>query len=688
MRRSSLIAGVALTSLLAFSVPPCVGLDAYAANSFTHSDFVETEQPELTQETKDLISAYQKDPSEENYLALRDMVIANYDAVLDRKEQKLVELKVETAGKPGGDETVAEMEDIVQDMYATYWNRINSSMLRFTDSRLLKWKTADAANFDFIPVMGASESVYVSRTPVTNAQYAEYVQATGAAAPQGWDGGEYPAGEGDFPVNYVSYDDAQAYCVWLTGKDGANAYRLPNESEWELAAGHMPKDADFNCGVTDGRVSVYEYDGVTRGAHGAIDFWGNVWEWTSTLRASEDGTNVRAVKGGAWDSERTDCRTEYRGEGRDSSQAYEDTGFRVIQVLGGEEPAQKVELATLDAPIVTARSAGSDGIELSWQAVDGATAYQLFEYFEDTGLVQMLDCVQGTSTVISGLEPGSEHSYIVQPIAYVEIADDVSAEYRVRAACGMEGESVSGNVADGPIGDATGDGGATPDPDVEGSDSDVSSTLELVSAGGLNCWLYTPADAEGDMPLVVYLHGVTGKGDDPNALLTSDDFASWLSEGEFGDVRARILMPQLPFGCKDWTSAQDAVLDAIAQIEERGGVDAGNISLTGFSMGGTGAWSIAAANPDLFSRVAPVAGGVRAKRTALEALGAMPVWAFVGADDQVVSPQSAMSFMNRLSEGNDQAKLTVFDGAGHTDVPALAYRGEGLDLIGWLIAGE
>ena len=28
-------------------------------------------------------------------------------------------------------------------------------------------------------------------------------------------------------------------------RDGVNTYRLPNESEWELAAGHMPKDADF-----------------------------------------------------------------------------------------------------------------------------------------------------------------------------------------------------------------------------------------------------------------------------------------------------------------------------------------------------------------------------------------------------------------------------------------------------------
>ena len=69
---------------------------------------------------------------------------------------------------------------------------------------------------------------------------------------------------------------------WLTEQDGVNTYRLPGESEWEFAAGHMPKDADFNCGVSDGRTPVEEFADVTRGAHGAIDFWGNVWEWTST----------------------------------------------------------------------------------------------------------------------------------------------------------------------------------------------------------------------------------------------------------------------------------------------------------------------------------------------------------------------------------------------------------------------
>jgi|GEM_PF-5721374 hypothetical protein len=99
----------------------------------------------------------------------------------------------------------------------------------------------------------------------------------------------------------------------------------------------MPKDADFNCGVNDGRTSVYQYENVTRGAHGAIDFWGNVWEWTSAVRSNLGNDIMYEVKGGAWNSDRTDCRTEYHGEIRTASQAYEDVGFRVIKVLEGKE---------------------------------------------------------------------------------------------------------------------------------------------------------------------------------------------------------------------------------------------------------------------------------------------------------------------------------------------------------------
>lgn len=407
-------------------------------NMYQNSDFIEKEQPELDEETKQLISLYQKNPIDENYFNLREKVIEDYNAVVERKETKLNELKTETAGKPGGEEIVAEMEDLVQDIYITYWDRINSSMLRFTDPRLLEWRVAAAPRYEYIPVMGAGENIYVKRTPVTNAEYAEFLNATGYPAPSNWTDGTYPSGEDSYPVNFVSYEDAQVYCNWLTEQDGVNTYRLPNESEWELAAGHMPKDADFNCGVNAGRTPVEEYADVTRGAHGAIDFWGNVWEWTSTVRSESNDATILGVKGGSWESDRTDCRTEYREEGRDASEGYEDVGFRVIQVLNGEEPVQMVELTTLDAPTVSATSTSNDSITLSWEPVDGAVEYQIFEYSEETELLSMLNRTADTTIAMENLEPGSTHSYIVQPISYVEIADNVSPEYSVTATCGQE----------------------------------------------------------------------------------------------------------------------------------------------------------------------------------------------------------------------------------------------------------
>ena len=405
---------------------------------YENSEFIEKEQPELSEETKQLISLYQKNPTDENYRNLREKVIEDYNAVVERKETKLSELKAETEGKPGGEAIVAEMEDLVQDIYITYWDRINSSMLRFTDPRLLEWKIATAPRHEYIPVMGAGESIYVKRTPVTNEEYAEFLSVTGYPTPSNWANGAYPAGEADFPVNFVSYEDAQAYCDWLTEQDGVNTYRLPSESEWELAAGHMPKDADFNCGVNDGRTTVEEYADVTRGAHGAIDFWGNVWEWTSTVRSETDGGVILGVKGGSWESERTDCRTEYREEGREASEGYDDVGFRVIQVKNGEEPEKAVALTTLNAPTVTAESNSEDSITLSWEPVSGATEYQIFEYFEETGLLTMLNRTADTTITLENLEPGSTHSYIVQPISYTEISDNVSPEYITTATCGQE----------------------------------------------------------------------------------------------------------------------------------------------------------------------------------------------------------------------------------------------------------
>ena len=81
------------------------------------------------------------------------------------------------------------------------------------------------------------------------------------------------------------------------------------------------KDADFNCGENNSTTPVDAYS-KTLSACGAVDMWGNVWEWTSSTIGSQN-----IIKGGAWDSRRTDCRTESRGVGRNPGKGYANVGF-------------------------------------------------------------------------------------------------------------------------------------------------------------------------------------------------------------------------------------------------------------------------------------------------------------------------------------------------------------------------
>lgn len=256
----------------------CVG---FCANdkAFKFSTTIEKERPELGNETKQLIAAYRRNPTNDNYNALRKQVEINYDKVLARKKAKLAELQ-KTAGKS----KIDEMQVIVDEMIKDRENRVNQSMARFTDKRL---RPDSRKNTDgFLPVFGAPQNVNVAYTEVTNEEYALFIKATGRKTPLNWQKGSYPNGQAKFPVVNISYGDAEAYCKWLSQKNSSASYRLPTEREWELAAGHMPKDADMNAGGNNGLTPVTKY-AQTKSASGAIDMWGNVWEWTSTRSSSK-----------------------------------------------------------------------------------------------------------------------------------------------------------------------------------------------------------------------------------------------------------------------------------------------------------------------------------------------------------------------------------------------------------------
>ena len=198
-------------------------------------------------------------------------------------------------------------------------------------------------------------------------------------------------------------------------------------------------------------------------------------------------------------------------------------------------------------------------------------------------------------------------------------------------------------------------------------------------------WLYTPSDPVPDMPLIVYLHGGSGKGSDLDLLTGADGFPQYLQEGRLGNVRAYVVMPQLPDTFRGWTNAKQPLMTLIRSIKSNYGINENKISLTGHSMGGTGAWGIALEYPATFSRVAPMSGSVQNNETNLNKLSAVPVWAFVGSADTIVSPDTSVNFINALRERNAAARITMFEGATHFDVPSLAYLDQTIDIVGWLI---
>ena len=73
----------------------------------------------------------------------------------------------------------------------------------------------------------------------------------------------------------------------------------------------------------------------TKAACGALDMWGNCWEWTSTeitaTNGAERGQKVNAIKGGSWYANRRSCRTDFQGEGRRPDGHYNTVGFRVVR---------------------------------------------------------------------------------------------------------------------------------------------------------------------------------------------------------------------------------------------------------------------------------------------------------------------------------------------------------------------
>ena len=269
---------------------------------------VEEGRPKMDSQTHNLFVQYRRNPTDANRQALLDRMGVRYDKVVARKKNKLRELEREA--KTHG--VVEHMQGIVNEMVQNRDVRIQQQFLRFIDPR-----RDENPDDSWMVLRGASApNAYIGYAPVTNAEYAAFKT-----------GFTYDKGKENHPVVNITIDEAEAYCDWLTAQDRKHIYRLPNEEEWILGAGHMPKDVAMNANrVESGLTAVDAYKQST-GACGGIDFWGNCWEWTS----STDANGQYIVKGGSWDSKRDDCRSEKSDVVRDGTQGYANVGFRVVR---------------------------------------------------------------------------------------------------------------------------------------------------------------------------------------------------------------------------------------------------------------------------------------------------------------------------------------------------------------------
>ena len=186
----------------------------------------------------------------------------------------------------------------------------------------------------------------------------------------------------------------------------------------------------------------------------------------------------------------------------------------------------------------------------------------------------------------------------------------------------------------------------------------------------------TPAnfwDRTQRWPLIVFLHGGDQSGADLNLVKANGPPRYALSNPDFPFV---VVAPQLRVG-KLWEPA--AVLGVVRQAIQRFRVDAGRVYLTGLSTGGYGTWKTALQYPERFAAVAPVAGGAsteilkHAEGLHLQALRSLPVWAFHGGSDGLISPDESQRMISELQAiGNSAARVTIFPGAPH-DIWSRAY---------------
>lgn len=177
--------------------------------------------------------------------------------------------------------------------------------------------------------------------------------------------------------------------------------------------------------------------------------------------------------------------------------------------------------------------------------------------------------------------------------------------------------------------------------------------------------------ADRPLPVALFLHGAGERGTDSRLLI-----AGTLSVAleEWPDAPFIAVFPQ----CEDTTGqalkgwqadGHDArrALRILDQVEQDYAVDPERRLLIGWSMGGYGAWNLAAAHPDKWSSVLILAGGAINDQLSLEALAKrkVPVWAISASGDPLIAPERSRILIDKLNQEGGNGTFTLLDSNDH-----------------------
>jgi formylglycine-generating enzyme required for sulfatase activity len=185
----------------------------------------------------------------------------------------------------------------------------------------------------------------IAKYPVTNAQFAKFIEADGYKTEKWWTDVGWQTKEenkwteprywrddecniADCPVVGVTWYEAIAFCRWLSEVSGEKII-IPTEQQWQRAAQGddgrtYPWGNEFDdtrCNTDESGIwqttPVTQYEGMGDSPFGVVDMIGNVWEWCLTRygngSTSIDGTSVRVLRGGSFDDFQNHARAASRG---------------------------------------------------------------------------------------------------------------------------------------------------------------------------------------------------------------------------------------------------------------------------------------------------------------------------------------------------------------------------------------